>query len=366
MADDQERTEQATPKRREDAHRKGQVPRSRELPTALLLLAGAVITGPMAEAMGRGLVDLTGYTLANPAVFPSDVPNVAVWLRSILTEMVMLLAAPLALAVLVTGGTGALQARGVLTFEPLKPQWERLSPAKNAKRILGVQAVAELAKSVLKLGIVGLVGWRTLRGSTEDIFALAQQSPLGLLAVIREYVPRLLLSTGLVFLLLALADYGFQVWQHEKQLRMSREEIRRERKEAEGDPMVKTRMRAMARAMTRNRMIAKASEADVVVTNPTHIAVALKYDPEVAPAPIVLAMGQRKVAQRIKQIALDAGVPVVENKPLARGLFASAKVGSVIPAELYVAVAEVLAFIFHQRQRARSEQYRRSTRRPEA
>lgn len=364
MADnDQERTEQATPKRRQEALEKGQIPRSRELTTALLLLSGAVVTGPMAVKIAAGLRDLTGYTLANPTMVPTDVANLSIWLRHLLIEVLLLLSLPLAVLVFVAGGVGAAQARGVLTLEPMKPQWSRLSPFSNMKRIFGMQAVAELAKSLLKLFIVGFVVYKTLAGSSDDLVSLAQKSPAGLLAVIREYVPRLLLSTGLAFLLLAVADYAFQLWQHEKSLRMSREEVKRERKEAEGDPMVKTRLRMMARAMTRNRMIAKAAEADVVVTNPTHIAVALKYDPEVAPAPVVLAMGQRKVAQRIKEIAFAAGVPVVENKPLARGLLASAKVGSVIPAELYVAVAEILAFVFRQRQRVRADQYRRADRR---
>jgi len=357
--DDQERNEAPTQKRRREALEKGQVARSKELPTALLLLAGAFVTGPMAGGIGSGLTDIMGYTLTNAAAFPTDVPNLSKWLGLVLTDALMLIAAPLGLVVVVAGGVGAAQARGVLTTEPMKPQMSRISPLSNAKRMFGWQAVAELTKALFKLTVVGVVVYVTLSGTTEELLALPQESPAALLEMISTYVPRLLLYTGTVFLFLAMADYGFQLWQHEKGMRMSREEIKREHKENEGDPMVKTRMRAMSRSMSRNRMIAKTSEADVVVTNPTHIAVALKYDPEVAPAPIVLAMGQRKVAQRIKKIALESGIPIVENKPLARGLFGSAQVGSAIPAELYVAVAEILAFVFRQRQRARADQYRR-------
>jgi flagellar biosynthetic protein FlhB len=160
------------------------------------------------------------------------------------------------------------------------------------------------------------------------------------------------MGAGLAFLLLALADYLYQVWRHEKSLKMSKEEIKREVKETEGDQILKVRRRTMARSMARRRMLLSVSDADVVVTNPTHIAVALKYDPEVAPAPMVLAMGARKVAKQIKDLALDAGVPVVENKPLARALYKTARVGLPIPVELYVAVAEILAWVIKQREAA--------------
>jgi flagellar biosynthetic protein FlhB len=172
---------------------------------------------------------------------------------------------------------------------------------------------------------------------------------LALLLVIRAYAVRILASAGLALLFLALADYGFQVWQHEKQLRMSRQELKQEHKETEGDPNVKARRRSLARSLARRRMLLAVSQADVVVTNPTHVAVALKYDPTIADAPVVLAMGERKVAEQIKRLAAEAGVPTVENRPLARALLASARVGFPIPLELYVAVAEILAFVIRQR-----------------
>jgi flagellar biosynthetic protein FlhB len=158
-----------------------------------------------------------------------------------------------------------------------------------------------------------------------------------------------LLAAGVAFVFLALADYGFQVWQNERELKMSRQDIKDETKESEGDPHVKARRRSMAGALARRRMMLSVSEADVVVTNPTHVAVALQYDPLVSDAPIVLAMGERKVAERIKARAREAGVPILENKPLARALLASAEVGAPIPVELYRAVAEVLAWVFRQR-----------------
>jgi flagellar biosynthetic protein FlhB len=242
-----------------------------------------------------------------------------------------------------------VQARGVLSTKPLGPNWERLNPLENAKRVFGVQSVAELVKSLAKLLIVGIAVYKALIAALPDILALSQQSPIALLMVVKHYALKLLMMAGFSYLALALVDYGYQLWQHEKGLRMSRQEVKQENKSQEGDPMVKQRMRALGRAMARKQMMKDVPRADVVITNPTHIAVALIYDPDTAPAPIVVALGQRKVAQRIKQIAFEHGVPVIENKPVARALFASSKIGTMIPAELYLAVAEILAFVLKQR-----------------
>jgi flagellar biosynthetic protein FlhB len=169
------------------------------------------------------------------------------------------------------------------------------------------------------------------------------------MGVARALAIRMAVLVGLVFLAIAALDYGFQLWQYEKSLRMTRQEVIQEHRETEGDPAVKGRIRQLQRAMARKRMLSKVATADVVVTNPTHIAVALKYDPLVSAAPVVLAMGERLLAQRIREIAMRAGVPVVENKPLARALLANAKIGQAIPPALYVAVAEVIAFVFRKK-----------------
>ena len=253
---------------------------------------------------------------------------------------------------LVMAGTAlaisAMQAQGVLSVEPLKPQWSRMNPIKKIPQIWGWKAVMELGKSLLKLLVVGVVVWIVLGSAASDISALGQQTPFSILMLVRTYAVRMLLWAGLAYLVVALVDYAFQLWQHEKQLKMSKEEIRKELKESEGDQVMKVRRRTMARQLARRRMLLAVSDADVVITNPTHIAVALKYDPSVADAPMVLAMGERKVAERIKEIARQDGVPLAENKPLARALFATAKVGFPIPLELFVAVAEILAWVYRQ------------------
>jgi flagellar biosynthetic protein FlhB len=194
--------------------------------------------------------------------------------------------------------------------------------------------------------VVAVAVWTAGRGALRDLPFLNQQSGGALAAVVADYAARLLLAAGLAYLLLAAVDYAFQIWQHEKQLKMSKEEVKRETKESEGDPFLKARRKGIARSLARRRMMLAVSEADVVVTNPTHVAVALKYDPSVSIAPIVLALGERKVAQRIKELARKHGVPTVENKPVARALLATATVGEAIPVEMYVAVAEILAFVY--------------------
>jgi flagellar biosynthetic protein FlhB len=350
----QDRSEAPTPKRRKEARGKGQIPRSQELTTAFLLLTGAMVVSQGAATLASGIREI--FTQATQA---ASNPNwgfdgTAGWLEDVaLTSLAALTPILLAMAgtALLVGG---IQARGVLTLEPLKPKWSRLSPKENIKRIWGVQAPVQLAKSLFKFAIIAGAMSFALLGAQNQLPGLAQKGPFALLHYVQEQAVRILMSAGLAYLLLALADYGYQVWRHEKQLKMSKEEIKKELKETEGDQILKIRRRTMAHSLARRRMLLSVSDADVVITNPTHIAVALKYDGDVAPAPIVLAMGARKIAKQIKEIALESGVSVVENKPLARALYKTAKIGLPIPVELYVAVAEILAFVMRQREKMKT------------
>lgn len=349
MAEQQgERTEAPTPKKRQDAFKKGEVPRSQEVTTALLLMAaaGAVSSavGPAAGSV-RSIFETSVRSVTAPAV---GIDGVAGQIRY-LTWQALAGVAPIlfTMAGVVLFAT-AVQARGVLSVEPLKPKWSRMNPISRIPQIWGWKALMELGKSFLKLGVITLVIYNVLDELAAQVPALGQESPFAIAALVQTHAAKMLLGAGLAYLVLALADYAFQVWRHEKQLKMSREEIKREQKDQEGDQVVKVRRRTMARQFARRRMLLSVSEADVVVTNPTHIAVALKYDPAEADAPVVLAMGERKMAQRIKEIAREHDVPLVENKPLARALFATAKVGAPIPVELFVAVAEILAYVYRQ------------------
>ena len=353
MAEDsgfQERNEAPTPKRRQDARKKGEVPRSQELTTAFLLLAAALVVGQGAGIIGRELAILFTESAQGAITTLGGFEGTVGWVQ----EVGWVVLGAVAPALLAMGGTALLvagiQGRGILSLEPLKPKWERVSPQKNIKQKWGLQAPVQLAKSLMKFGIITLAMYFAVLAARDELPGLTQKSPFALLQFMQEQVVRLLVSAGLAYLLLAVADYAYQVWRHEKSLKMSKEEIKRELKDTEGDQILKVRRKTMARSMARRRMLLSVSDADVVVTNPTHIAVALKYDPETAPAPVVLAMGARKVAKQIKKLAMDAEVPVVENRTLARALYKTAKVGLPIPVELYVAVAEILAWVMKHRE----------------
>ena len=353
MADssEQEKTEQPTARKRQEAHDEGRIPRSAELGTAALFLAAAFTVNSVAPAASTRVIELFagGLRQVGEAVDSqgASLALIETTGRSLLTIIVML-AAGMALTSLTVG---VVQGRGVLSFKPLEPKWERLNPITNASRIFGVQSLAELTKSLLKLTIVGWAVWHALSLAWPDITQLSSRDPMSLLEVMRHYTVKLLLSAGLAYLALASADYLYQLWQYQKNLRMSKDEVKQETKQQDGDPMFKSRIRSLARARIRRQMMKDVAKADVVIVNPTHVAVALQYDPAKAPAPIVVAMGERKIAERIKQLAFEHGVPVIENKPLARALLRAARVGMTIPAELYAAVAEVLAFVIRQRSR---------------
>ena len=244
-----------------------------------------------------------------------------------------------------------LQTGGIITGKALEPKWSRLNPIKNAGNILGTQAFIELGKSLLKMVIVAWAAYVTVAPAWPDIQALAGESPDAMLSVVQKYGFALLKNCGMMFLALAGADYALQRWRTMESLKMTKQQVKDESKAQEGDPGIKGRRRSVARERLRRQMFAAVKKADVVIVNPTHIAIALKYDTDVAPAPYVLALGERKIAQRIKELAFQHGIPVIENKPLARALIASAQVGSVIPVEMYLAVAEVLAFVLKQRER---------------
>ena len=353
MADtEQERTEAPTQRRRDEAAAEGRIPRSQDLNAAALLLASALALQVTAPALGRALRDLMGAGLVATAAAPTLTGEGAVaLLRGVGRETLVAMAAFLGAMMLAALAVSGAQARGTFSAKPLAPKLERIDPSKNIKRVVGTQGLVELGKALVKLAIVGWAVWGVLHDAWPAVVALPQQPPRALLEVVQRYGVRMLTNAGLAYAALAGADYAWQLWQHEQSLRMTREEVKQENKNSEGDPMVKSRQRALGRQRARQQMFRDVPTADVVVVNPVHIAVALRYDPAVAPAPYVVAVGRRKIAERIKQLAYDAQVPVVENVPLARALVATVKVGTMIPAELYVAVAEVLAFVIRQRQK---------------
>lgn len=355
-ASEAERTEEATPRRRDEAREEGRIAKSQELNIAFSLLGSAAAISMLAPATGKALSQMLGSGLANIGTVQIDAKSAPLLLRETAGRMFGATFGLIAAMALGTLAITALQARGVLTFKPLMPKFSRINPGENIKNMVGMRPIVELLKSLAKLTIIGAAVYASVKAALPDAIALSQESQLGFLFVVKRYAIKMLATAGGAYLTLAAGDYLWQWWQLEKSLKMTKEEVKQEMKQNDGDPHVKQRRRSMARSYARKQMMKDVPKADVVIVNPTHIAIAIKYDTSIAPAPIVLAIGMNKVAERIKEIAKDSGVPMVENRPLARALLKTAKVGTMIPYELYMAVAEVLAFVLRTRGRLGASQ----------
>jgi len=346
-----ERTEKATPKRREDARKKGQIARGAELPAALAFLGSLIalkIVGT--EIFGRMSVYIqnSASNIASTKPFTdADIHNLFIDAAKVLVIFI----APVILVAFAAVLAGNF-AQGGFAFstEALIPKADKFNPAKNIKRIFGLDSVVNLAKSLLKLIFIGAVAYGILSPVIENAPTLVHAPLPSVSTKLGETLYNLAFRCGLVFLILACADYGYAWYKHEKSLRMSKQEIRDEYKEQEGDPMVKSQRRRAARELTQKRSMAEIPTASVVITNPTHFAVALRYDREKDAAPIVVAKGADHIAAKIRAIAKENDVPLVENPPLARALFRMVEPNQIIPAEFFGAVAEILAFVFRQKE----------------
>lgn len=354
MADlDQNRTEQATAKRKEEARARGQVAVSRDVSTAAVLLGGF------------GLL----YVLARPAMTKLNT-LIKEWLTSatdagvrerltmdhaheIVTKAgsdLMFLVLPLAAGIAVLGvGSAVAQTGFIWKTEGIGLDVGRLNPLPGLQRMVSLRALAELIKAVLKVLFIGAAGFYAMRNDAAVLPELVQFTLDGILSTLGWLTLKAALSISAAVAFISILDYGYQRFEWERNLRMSHEEVKREHRESEGDPQIRSRVRSLQREMTRKRMLADVKKADVVVTNPDHLAVALKYDQSRMAAPRVVAKGAGYLAERIKEIARAHGVMVVENKFVARTLYKLVDVGREIPADLYRAVAEILAYVYRVR-----------------
>lgn len=347
-----ERTERATPRRLEEARREGNVARSTELTSALVLLSGVI---GLAVFGGKILRDLAAVvrgglgSMAHPAIDEASI--IARFQADSLHIFWMIL--PL-LAVLVLAGMAGnvLQVGFLMTSRPLQPRWAVLNPVEGFRRMFSLRSGQELLKAILKVTIIAVVAYVTVKADMDRLVPLAGVSEGEFASRIGQATTRLGLRVSLSLLVLAVLDYGYQRWEHERGLRMTRQEVEEEQKQTEGDPRVKGRIRLLQRMLARRRMMTEVKTADVVITNPVHVAVALRYDRLTMAAPVVVARGMRKLAERIKAVARENSVPVVEDPPLARLLYKEARLGQPIPAALYQAVAQVLAHVWRLNRKA--------------
>ncbi|AKJ69704.1 flagellar biosynthesis protein FlhB [Pandoraea thiooxydans] len=346
---DLERTEPASPRRLEQAREEGQVARSRELATFMLLAAGVGGLWAMAGSLSQHFAGLLRHSLSfdQASALNTHVMMARAGASGLETVRVMLpLLGLMALAALVAP---MMLGGWLFSTKPLMPQFSRLNPLKGLGRMFSMQSLAELVKAIAKTILVGCVALWVLLRDRNQVFGLMGQAPD---VALRHAVHLVGESCAFIvgsLLLIAALDVPFQLWQHYRRLRMTREELRNEYKETEGDPHVKAHIRQMQRQAARRRMMAAVPKADVIVTNPTHFAVALQYVDDTMRAPRVIAKGADLVAQRIRELGLEHGVPVLEAPPLARALYRHTDLNQEIPATLYNAVAEVLAWVYRLR-----------------
>jgi len=342
---DQERTEKATPKKKEEARKKGQIAQSREIPSVMVLLSALSVFyfggGWMFSRLAGLMRDIFDHLVDKN--FGTE--SAQMLLGHIFLQLFILLA-PLIAIIIVAGIFANLVQTGfMLTGETLTPDLTKLNPISGAKRLFSMRSMAEVVKAVLKIIIVGGMAYATLFKEMDNIPALVELEISQIMSFTGDVALRLGYYTCLVLVVLAGIDYLFQVWQLERDLRMTKQEIKDEHRNFEGDPMVRSRIRAVQREMAMKRMMEAVPDATVVITNPTHLAVALKFDRSM-PAPKVVAKGAGHVAERIKSLAQDHDVPIIEQKPLARALYKNVDIDQFIPADLYHAVAELLAYVY--------------------
>lgn len=347
----QEKTEEATPKRLSEARESGNVPKSAELNSVFVLMFGMMTLSFLGSHILQQLS--SGFK-----IFYREAANIEISMSSIqyylplgLKSFVSLLAPVLAVLTLVGVGVNLAQVGVLFTLKPLIPDFKKMNPLTGFKKFVSPKSLVELLKGILKLLIVGFISYSTIMGE-EDRYLLLINAHVGeIIAFIGSIVFQVAIRTTAALLILAIFDLYYQRWQYKKDMRMTKEEVKEEQKQAEGDPLVKGQIRSMQQTRARQRMMDAVPEADVVITNPTQLAIALKYDIEAMGAPVILAKGARHLAKKIREVALEHDIPIVENKPLAQSLYKIGEVGNEIPYELFHAVAEVFAYVFQMKQK---------------
>lgn len=355
MADEQsgEKTEEATQTRREDFRKRGQVAQSKDFASALFVLFGVGLIVGLGPYFFDQIRDIFQHSMGPDlvqAIRQGDLLPAAVFAGQ---KLAMLLLPVAGLTLLIGIGSSVLQVGFLNVEDAFVPKWEKIDPVAGLKRMFSLRNFFEGFKAFLKIIVISAVVYATMRSQIFKIPWLVQKDLSQTMVYLGEATIRVLFAVGISLLVLAAIDYFYQRWDLEKQMMMTKQEVKEEHKSREGDPMVKARIRRIQKEMASRRMMEKVPTADVIVTNPTHIAVALKYSDNL-PAPQLIAKGGDLIAEKIKEIAKQHSIPIVENKPLARTIFKTMKLGQVIPRELFVAVAEVLSFVYKLRKKRKS------------
>lgn len=341
-----DKTEAPTEKRRTETRDKGNVAKSTEINSVLVLIAGMLLLklfGPwMIKEMSWHMYDL----FQSIATITMDQQRVVeITLKAIYTTFWVL--TPVCCGILFVGVlANVLQVGFLFAMEPITPNLNKIDPIAGFKRLFSMRSVVETVKNMIKLAIIGGVAYATLIAEFPKMMMLADASIGVILAFIGKTSYDIVMRVALVLAILAILDYLYNRYEHEKKLKMTKQEVKDEHKQMEGDPKVKARIKSMQREIARRRMMQEVPKATVVVTNPTYIAIALRYEPAENDSPVVVAKGKRLIAAKIRQVAVENGIPIVEDKPLARGMYDKVVVGFPVPAEFFTAVAEIMAYVY--------------------
>lgn len=353
-----EKTEPATQKKLDDARKEGKVAKSKEIGLGLSLLSLFLVLKITVGWIGEKFLECFTMIYARipemvtfqDGLFPMAAFRAMT--RNTLLRMLMILAPFLIVGFIVAFLGDLIQVRWKPTAKPLQPKFSKMNPVSGLKKIVSAQALFELAKSLVKLLVISYFVYTTLKDKADEIFLMYDMPLMQAVMLTGEIVIDLGLKISFIYLVIAGLDFLYQKWKFSEDMKMTKQEVKEEMKNAEGDPQIKGKIRQRMREASRRRMMQSVPEADVVITNPTHYAVAIKYDADAYAAPMVVAKGEDFLAQKIKEVAREHQVEIVENKPLARMLYANVEIGELIPPELYQAVAEVLAMVYHAQGRA--------------
>ncbi|NLL80153.1 MAG: flagellar biosynthesis protein FlhB [Clostridiales bacterium] len=347
-----EKTEPATEKKLSDARKEGQVAKSREIGNGFMLLGLFLLLKFWAGSLGTKFLSLFPAYYDRMAevvkLYDGQISGrtVSMMLRQMMVSLFLAILPVFAVGLVIALVTEIMQVKWKPTSKPLKPKLNKLNPLKGFKKIFSSQSIMELVKSVAKIFLITYIAYATLKDQMGMIFHLYDMPIQQAIALLGNVVSSLGLKIAAFYLFISFVDFGYQKWKFSEDMKMTKQEVKDEYKNAEGDPQIKGKIRQKMREVSQRRMMQSLPEADVVITNPTHYAVAIKYDAEKYDAPVVLAKGEDYLAQKIKEKARECKIEIVENKPLARMLYANVEVGEMIPPELYQAVAEVLAMVY--------------------
>ena len=353
FADNGDKTEEPTSKKLDDARSEGQDAKSREIGNCLGLFVFFLVLRFMAGSIGGkflNVFEVMYSAIPRVTVYPrGEMParEMNILFRSGIYNIVMIVLPVMIIGYVVAFVGDLVQVKWKPTAKPLKPKFSKIDPTKGFKRIFSPNSIVELLKSLLKIGLIAIICYGYIRDKVFLIFNLYDLPLMQSVSLIGNTIIDLGIRISAVYIVLAAADFGYQKWKFHKDMMMSKQEVKDEYKNSEGDPQVKGQIKAKMREASRRRMMQQLPQADVVITNPTHYAVAIKYEPSEKDAPYVLAKGEGYLAQKIKEVAKESGIEIVENKPVARMLYHNVEIGEAVPPELYQAVAEILAFVYH-------------------